>query len=106
MVDPGLREVQGPGLGVDRLLIYWQTNAGPHHVAVPKSPVSDCYNLLSTWAFDVGDAIVFVWSKQPETGVRLPRAPDFEPNIADPESGMLILPIDVCLDARGVVTTR
>jgi hypothetical protein len=106
ILDPGLRRIDGSSLGVDRLLIYWETDGGPRFVVSVKSTASDCYNLRSAAAYDTGDAIVFVWSEQSDLGLRLPKAPDYEPPLDDPESRALILPIEECLDADGVVVAR
>ena len=104
--DPGLRAVQGPGLGVDRLLIYWETDTGPYFVVAIQSTASNCYNLTSAAAYDTGQDIVFVWSDQPGLGVRLPKAPGYEPRLDDEESRALILSIKECLNADGVVIDR
>ncbi|MGH2380288.1 MAG: hypothetical protein ACRDG7_03590 [Candidatus Limnocylindria bacterium] len=99
-------ELTGPGPGVDRLLIYWETDAGPYFVVSVQSTASDCYNLRSAAAFDVSGGIVFVWSEQPSLGVRLPKEPGFQPRLDDPDGTALVLPIEICLDEHGVVQER
>lgn len=107
ILDPGLRRIAGPSLGVDRLLIHWETTEGPHF-AVGVEEAGGCFTLIADAAYDTGDAIVFVWSEQPGVGVRLPKEPGYEPPLADPESRALILDPDIneCVDADGVVRPR
>lgn len=107
ILDPGLREIQGPGLGVDRLMIYWETDNGPYFVVTVETTgtPAGCYPLTAAAAYDFDDGIVFVWSEQSNLGVRLPKAPGVEPSLADTDSRALILPVKVCLDERGAVTS-
>jgi len=103
VVDPGLRRIAGSSLGVDRLLISWETDDGLYFAVSVKSTASDCYNLRPDAAYDTGDSISLVWSDQADLGVQLRKGPAFEPRLADTESKALILPIELCLDDQAVV---
>jgi hypothetical protein len=98
-----------PGLALDRLMLYWGDTDPPFAtLARGASDEPGCdFDHQPAEAFNEPDAIVMILTGSPELGVRLPKAPGFEPRPSeyDAETGRYFSPPHLCLNEAGQVTS-